>query len=252
MPELHILVIGVAGGLLAGFVNALAGNGSAITLSILMGPMGLPADVANGSNRIGLLAQNIGSTWEYQRKGRLKIRKSLKFVLPMLFGAIIGSLIAIKIDPKQFKVVIGYLMILLLLFLLVKPERWIQEHKEQINVPNYVIYPVFFVLGIYGGFIQMGMGLFMLAALVLGARHGMTDANGIKLFGVLLYTAVIFPIYLLAGDVNWTMGGTIAVGQLVGGWAGAKFAVTHPDSAIWTHRLLILIVVAAIAGQFWG
>jgi uncharacterized protein len=219
-------------------------------LSILMGPMGLPADIANGTNRIGILAQSFSSTYEYWKSDKLQIRKSLKFVLPMLFGAIPGTLLAIQMDAKQFKVIIGYLMILLLVFLLVKPEKWLQENKDQINVPIYILYPLFFVLGFYGGFIQMGMGLFMLAALVLGVKHGLTDANGIKLFGVLLYTAVIFPMYLWAGQVNWLMGGTIAIGQVTGGWLGAKFSVTHPNAPVWTHRLLIVIVVLAILNQF--
>jgi uncharacterized membrane protein YfcA len=248
--EWYHYLIAIVGGLLAGVINTLAGNGSTLTLTIFMEMLGMPADMANGTNRIGIFTQTSVGAWEFYRAGRLNLRESMPYVLPLLVGAMLGVEVSLMLDPAVLKSIIGYLMIFLLLAVLVKPERWLRDTDRSHKVPLYITIPVFFALGFYGGFIQMGMGLFFLAAMVLGARFSLVDANAIKLWGVTLFTAYVLLRFMLAGKINWWFGGIVALGQGYGGWLAARFATRIPNANVWIYRLLILIMLIAIAKVF--
>ncbi|MEM6380929.1 MAG: sulfite exporter TauE/SafE family protein [Bacteroidota bacterium] len=238
-------LIAVAGGLFAGIINTLAGNGSAVTLTIFHELLGLPMDIANGTNRLGILTQGVISTNTFMRNGKLDVRKSAPFVIPIFIGAVAGVITAIQIDPKVLKSIIGYLMIVLLFMVLIKPQRWLRETDEKRRPPMFIIVPVFLALGFYGGFIQMGMGLFFLATMVLVARYSLIDANGVKLLAVTLYTVIALGIFAWAGQVHWFFGAVVAVGQGIGGYLGARFATRYPNANVWVYRILIVVIIIA-------
>lgn len=250
--EWYHYVIAVTGGLVAGVVNTLTGNGSAITLTILMGTLGLPPDVANGTNRIGIFAGGGMSTWTFWRKGKISVGTSMPYILPMCIGAAIGIEVSLLISPETFKAAMGVLLFLLLFVLLVKPERWLRETDAETKVPRWLLVPMFLALGFYGGFIQMGMGVFLLAVMVLGARFSINDANAIKLLGVTLYTGYAILRFAASSKIDWPSGLLVASGQFVGGWLGAWFALHHPKAALWTYRLLIIMILVALAQLIWG
>lgn len=242
--------IAVLGGLVAGVVNTLTGNGSAITLSVLMGVMGLPPDVANGTNRIGIFAGGAVSTWAFWREGKIDARSSLPYILPLCIGAVAGIEVSLVLSPEAFKNTMGILLVFLLLVLLVNPERWTKVSTEPSRIPKWVLCLLFLALGFYGGFIQMGMGVFLLAIMVLGARFTINEANAIKLLGVTLYTAYAILRFSLSAKVHWPSGLLVASGQFAGGWLGAWFSLHHPRAAVWTYRLLVVVIVAALV-QLW-
>lgn len=248
--EWYQYVISIAGGFLAGVINTLTGNGSAVTLTILMGVLGLPPDMANGTNRIGIFAGGITSCVNFYRKGKLNIKSTIPYLVPMFLGAVCGIEVSLMISPEAFKKVMGILLVLLLFVLLAKPERWTRETAEGAGLPIYVLIPLFFALGFYGGFIQMGMGVFMLAIMVLGAKFSISESNSIKVFGVTVFTFYAILRFAWSAKINWWYGAVLAVGQSAGGWVGAWFAVEHPRAAIWTYRLLIVVIIIGILQVF--
>jgi len=248
--EWYHYLIAIIGGGVAGVINTLAGNGSAITLTILTEVLQLPPNVANGTNRVGIFTQSAAGSWVFYKKGKLDIHRSRAYIIPIIIGAIFGVLVAVWVSNEQFKQVFQFMMLAMFLVILVRPKRWLQESNPNMRINYWLVLPAFFALGFYGGFIQMGMGIFFLAAMVLGARYSMTDANAVKSFVVMAYTIVVIAIFQWKGLIDWKMGALLAVGQTTGGWWAANFATGHPAANLWAYRLLVVIVVLAIIKMF--
>jgi len=237
----------VLAGATAGIINTLAGNGSAITLSLLIF-LGLPVDVANGTNRVGVLAQSITAASAFRkRKGLDKLLKQGSYIIISCFvGAIAGAWVAVEINEALLQYIVGALMVVLLFVVLFNPKRWLQETAVENFRPNILHIAMFFAIGFYGGFIQMGFGIFFLSGAVLFARYSLVDANIIKIIVVFLFAAPVLGIFIWHGDVAWVPGLTLALGQALGGWIGARFALDHPQANVWIRRLLIVMIVAVI------
>lgn len=243
-------LIAFVGALIAGVINTLAGNGSAITLTILTEVIGLPGNLANGTNRLGVASQSVASSWAFYRHGRVDLRSNWLLLSTTTFGALIGAWVAISVSNEQFKTVFSYLMIFMLLVLLVKPERWLRETDIHFRPSLWAIIPAYLALGFYGGFIQMGMGIFFLAVMVLGARFSLLDANVVKSLMVALYTILAILIFQGKGLIDWKIGSLMAAGQMIGGWATAHYGANDPRVNIWAHRLLVIIVIGAVIKLF--
>jgi uncharacterized membrane protein YfcA len=138
----------------------------------------------------------------------------------------------------------------MLIVILVNPKRWFNKPGKEINLPPIIEIPLFLALGFYGGFIQMGMGVFFLAAMVLIAKYNLIDANAIKVLVVLLYTFIVIAIFQWRGLINWEIGLIIGVGQMAGGWLAAKYASSYEKADIWAYRLLVVIIILAILKLF--
>lgn len=243
-------IIAILGAALAGAINTLAGNGSAITLTILTEVLGLPATVANGTNRIGIAAQSVGATWAFFRNGKVDVRRDALAIVLLTSGALAGVWVATQVSNEQFKTVFRWLMVLMLLVLLVKPRRWLRETDLQHRPKKWITIPAFLALGFYGGFIQMGMGIFFLAVMVLLARYSLMDANVLKSFVVGLYTLLVILVFQYHGMIDWKLGLLMALGQTAGGWLTAHYASNSPKANSWAYWVLVAIVLLAVVKLF--
>ena len=248
--DIYLYAIAIIGGFFAGIVNTLAGNGSAITLTIFTEVLGLPPNIANGTNRIGVLSQCTASSVGFYQGGKLDLRNNWAFYLPTIIGAIVGVVIAVNVSNEQFKSFFSYMMVVMLLVILIRPKRWLAASDASKRPSFWVLLPLYFILGVYGGFIQMGMGVFFLAITVLLARFDLIEANGMKAFIIAAYTVVVLAIFQWQGLVDWRLGSIVAVGQTLGGYLTARFATTYPNANVWAHRLLVFVVIMAILRLF--
>lgn len=243
-------LIAILGAALAGAINTLAGNGSAITLTILTELLGLPANLANGTNRIGIALQTVGASWVFYRNGKLDVRRDAVPIASITAGSVIGAWVATIVSNEEFKEVFSYLMVVMLLVLLVKPARWLRDTDISYHLPRWISLPAFLALGFYGGFIQMGMGIFFLAVMVLAARYSLLDANVLKSLVVGIYTVLIILIFQWKGMIDWRIGTLMAIGQLTGGWLTAHYASNSPKVNKWAYRILVVIVLLAVSKLF--
>ena len=240
----------LAGGLFAGIVNVMAGGGSLVTLPLMIF-LGLPPTVANGTNRVALLLQNATATWGFHRAGRLPWRITARTVVVTIIGAVVGALVASRISNAAFRPILGVVLIVMALFLLVKPSRWLEPKGNPDRPLSWRMQLAFFGIGIYGGFIQAGIGFFLLAALVLGLGLDLVRANAVKVTLVFAYTVLALAIFAISGKVDWLAGAVLAVGNGLGGYLGARLTILK--GAPWVRWVLVLAVVASaleILGAF--
>ncbi|MBT8221198.1 MAG: sulfite exporter TauE/SafE family protein [Bacteroidia bacterium] len=249
MDWTHI-VIAILGGGFAGFINTFAGNGSAITLTILTEIFGLPGNIANGTNRIGIASQGIMGTFSFYRNGKLNLDKGKPIIFSTIVGAIAGVLTSIYVSSEQFMMVFRILMVVMLFILLIKPGRWLKDGNDNLYENPAVIIPLFLGLGFYGGFIQMGMGIFFLMSMVLVVKYNIILANAIKTFVVLIYTIMAIALFQWKGLIDWPVGLTLAIGQAIGGYSAAEVASRHPNAKNWAYRILLLAMGIAVLKLF--
>lgn len=221
MNVVTILFLLVAG-LLAGFINTLAGGGSLLALPALIFA-GLPSPIANATNRVAIFLQNVVGTVQFHRKGQLDIREALWLALPALAGSVIGALLAVDISHEVFDKILGAVLLLILVTLFVKPSMWIEQKKT--TLPLWIRIPMFFAIGIYGGFIQAGVGFLLILALAGAIGHELVKSNALKVAIVLLFSGMSLLIFALSGKVVWTYGLILAVGNMAGAYVGVRFAV---------------------------
>ncbi len=241
--------IGIGAGLLAGMINTMAGNGSALTLAVLLEFFGLPAHMANGTNRIGVLAQTSASVMSFKREGRLDVQNNVPLILLPVLGAFLGIYLAVIISADGFVTIYKYLLVVMLLVILVNPRRWMKKN-EGTNSSKW-FWPMYFILGVYGGFIQMGMGIFSLAVFVLLGNKDLISANVLKSLIIAIFTIAAVLIFAWKGMVHWGYGLTLAIGQMTGGWFTAQFASRNSKAGTVAYYLLIVCILGAIYSVFF-
>ncbi|MFT5618423.1 MAG: di/tricarboxylate transporter [Arenicella sp.] len=242
-----LLMLGT--GFLAGIVNTLAGGASIFTLSMLLF-FGLDANVANGTNRLGILVQNGAGVRTFQKKGLLNIREGLRFVIPSLIGAILGALLAVDIDKEQLELVVGFLMTGVLFLVLFNPKKKRKIGSQTKKMNKWVNAILFFAIGFYGGFVQAGIGIVILVALLRGANYTLIKGNVVKMLIIVLYTIPVFCIFVWNGHVMWIYAILLALGQVLGTWFTSKHLVNHPKAGIWVRYVLISMIVISIIKSF--
>lgn len=240
----------IIGGFIAGCVNTLAGNGSVITLGYLTEVMGLPGNIANGTNRIGIITQGALSLEAFYRNKKIPLGPAKKYLIWGIFGSIAGMITAIKISSEGFIMVYKYLLLALLIFMLLQGKKVIHTRLPEDTMSAWIYIPAFLAFGFYGGFIQMGMGIFLLAFMIFYMKYPLIEANALKIVMVTTYTGIALPLFHYFGLVNWNIGLTIAIGQGLGGWLTAQMSSNSKSAEIWAYRFLISIMIITILKLF--
>ena len=244
---LYPVIIGA--GFIAGFINTLAGSGSLITLPLLTF-IGLPINVANGTNRIAILLQTLVATGSFKKQKILNIRHGLILAVPAVIGAVVGAQIAVSLDEQMMRRTIGILMVIMLILIIAKPKRWLEGKKEVIEQkPSWLQLLIFFAIGVYGGFIQAGVGILLLMGLVLGAGYDLVRANAVKVLIAFCFTVFALAVFLIHNQVRWGVGLILAVGNMAGAWVAARMAVKRGAKFV---RWLLIAVIIIAASKFLG
>ncbi|MBA3065472.1 sulfite exporter TauE/SafE family protein [bacterium] len=244
MTAYRIILIFTAG-LAAGFINVLAGGGSLMTVPLLMF-LGLPGAVANGTNRIALIAQSFAATANFRRKGYFDLKFGLLAALPAAAGAVIGSSLAVRCPDELFKKIFTAVIIFFLFTMLLKRKTKKESLVEEIfsGGKKAVIAAVFFCAGIYGGFVQGGIGFIIIAALSALTGFSLIKINSVKVFVIAVYLVPAIAIFAMNGKVDWATGFVLAAGNSAGAILGSSAAVKKGDPFI---KEILFVSLAAIA-----
>lgn len=245
----QIISLLIFAGLLVGIINTLAGSGTAITYSLFM-LMGLSPAMANGTPRLGVIMQTLAASVNFYKGGKLPILKGTKLGIAVTLGSIGGAQIAVSMDQKVFSVIVAWIMLMMLVFLFYKPEQWIQGKAQAKHVSSrWWHYIIYFIIGAYGGFIHIGVGIFLLAALVLISGYDLVEANGIKVYTVFMYSPFALVVFMANGQVDYAVGLISAIGNLIGGIWASKYALRKGSEFV---RWVLVVVLIFFSTRMLG
>jgi uncharacterized membrane protein YfcA len=233
----------VGAGALAGFINVVAGGGSLLTLPALLF-LGLPAPVANATNRISLILQNVSASTAFRRGGRLPLGLTVRLAVAALPGAAVGARVALEVDETTFRRVLAAILLLVLVAILRGSRRDAPTDGAVAPLHPRALYAAFFAMGLYAGFIQAGLGFLLIASLTNLGGLDLVRSNAVKVAVVLVLQILALAIFQAAGTVDWWGGLTLGGGSMLGAWVAARWQMRR--GSVWVRRLLvgILILVA--------
>jgi hypothetical protein len=228
-------------GLIAGVLNVIAGGGSLLTLPVMIF-LGLPPSVANGTNRVAILLQNVGASWSFHRRGLVSREWALLTVPPAFLGAVVGTMAAVRIGETEFQRVLAVILVAAAAWQIWNPIKLHPEGKADppAGFRRWGFVAVFFLIGVYGGFIQAGIGFLLLAA-TSAAGFNLIRGNALKVTVVLGFTPVALVLFAWNGKVDWAMGFALAAGNFLGGLAGVHLQVLKGHN--WVRGVVTVVII---------
>jgi len=238
MFELILLVItGVA----TGFLNVMAGGGSMLSVPIMIF-LGVPGTVANGTNRIAILPQNISAVLAFYRKGFSNFKLSLTLGACTIPGTLIGASLASRVPNDQFNSLLAIIMVMVLIVMALPQPK--SNESKQLPSRNRLItgHALMVLIGFWGGFIHIGVGFLLMPALNRVMQFDLVTTNAHKVFIVLCYTTVALIVFASQLELVWKYGIALGIGTWVGAWVAANVQVKR---GIGTIKLTLNIVIIA-------
>lgn len=246
-PIIEILVL-VMVGVIAGAINTIAGGGSLLSLPILIF-LGLPPNIANGTNRIAIIFQNVFTTAGFKSKGVKTFPFSIYVGISALIGSILGAQIAVDIKGETFNKILAFIMVIVVFYMVFKSKyKAISAVEKTSGKSLWLSIFLFFFVGVYGGFIQAGVGFIMLLILSSVNNISLVKSNAIKVTVALIYTVAAVVVFAYNDAINWRVGLTLAVGNALGGWFASRWSVKKGDGLI---RKFLIVMVIIMAIKLW-
>ncbi len=219
-------------GVVAGFLNVMAGGGSLLTVPVMVF-MGLPGPVANGTNRIAILAQNITAVTAFFRRGFSDFKLSLTLAACALPGAVAGALVGTRLEGVWFNRVLAVIMIGVMLVMATGGNR---KNKDASGEPSrrQLMWGHICMVGVgfYGGFIQLGVGFIIMPVLHRVMGLDLLRTNMHKVFIVMSYTVVALLVFASQVEIMWIVGAALAVGNSIGGWIATHVQLDRGEGIV--------------------
>ncbi|MGC6422997.1 MAG: sulfite exporter TauE/SafE family protein [Flavobacteriaceae bacterium] len=240
------LLIGV--GFLAGIINTLAGGGSLITLPVLIF-LGLPPAVANGTNRIAIVIQSFFGSMGYQSKGYPPNRFTLYLGLSASLGALLGAQIAVDIDGAVFNKILAIVMLVVVGLIVASPKKSFEERQQRLKGKHLAWALLgFFCIGIYGGFINAGIGFVIMLFLTQINQLSLIQTNATKVTVVCIYSLCALGTFAWNAKVDWMLGFWMALGTSLGAWLTSRWSVRKGERVV---KIALLVMVSVMATKLW-
>lgn len=249
-------------GIFCGVINVLAGGGSNLILPLMMA-FGIDPQTANATNRVGIWFQGIAGIFSFHKKNKLPTHDLKGIFIPTFIGGALGALLAAKLDllialliPNSalssdflIKAILLGAMLIVATLMLFKPSALIhQEHQERLVKHSKKAWFYLFIAGLYGGFVQAGVGFVLITALAGSLHYDLVRANALKLICTLIFTTTALIIFIYEGQILWLVGLILAFGNSLGAWLGVHFAISIQQNTI--RWILFTMTVMAVILAF--
>lgn len=240
--EIWSLLLLFAAGIVAGWINVLAGGGSLLTVPAMVF-LGLPGPVANGTNRIGIIAQNIAAVWGFFRNGFSDFKLSASLAACACVGAFFGANVGVRLEGVWFDRTLAAVMIVIMIVMMT---GFGQKPAAESGKPRNLVLGHLLIVGagFWGGFIQIGVGLIMMPILNRVMGLDLVRVNMHKVFIALMFSFVALGVFASQVKIEWALGAALAAGYAIGGWLGANSAVVRGEVLI---KRVFYLALAAMA-----
>lgn len=230
-------------GIMAGWLNVMAGGGSLLSVPVMLF-MDIPAPVANGTNRIAILAQNITAVYTFFRKGFSDFKLSLSLSLMACLGAVGGAWVGVQLQGVWFNRLLAAVMVMVMITM-ATGKKMAHKTEEEKHPHNLVLgHLLMIAAGFWGGMIQIGVGFILMPILHRVMGFGLVRVNMYKVFVVLSYTIVALAVFASQLQLMWWAGLGLAVGNSIGGWYGAHTTIHKGD--VWIRRVFFVTLTAFV------
>ena len=236
----NVIVLLLVSGVVVGIINTLGGGGSVITMALFMA-MGIPVSVANGTNRIAVVMQNLSATIAFMRKKMLDLKSSLLLGIPTVLGTVAGSLLALDVSDKTFKVCLSLVLAIILVYLILDRGNAPKKEGHALKI-QWWHYPIFFLVGFYGGYIYIGLGFLILAVTIWTMNLDIVTANVLKGCVIFLSTPFALAVFMYNGQVDYVAGLVHGVGNILGAVMASHWVVSWGVKFVKWFTLFIIIV----------
>lgn len=235
------IVILVGAGILTGFINVFAGGGSLITMPLLV-LLGLPVSVANGTNKLGLIFGGAAGTVNFAKRGEINFKEVFPVIPVSLTGVFLGSKLSINIDDRFYTLTLSIVMVIMLLVILIKPQRFLKFGNGEVNIKKLMI--SFSIIGFYAGFIQVGMGYLVITALSLSTNFNLLKITAYKVvIAGFIFVSISTSIFIFYGKVNFIYGLALGGGNALGAYIASNVAIENGD------KIFKPILIASVVGM---
>lgn len=246
---IETLILSVLG-LVAGVINTLAGGGSNLTVPALM-VFGMPPDVANATNRVGVLLQSVVGATGFRKHKKLPTQDFKSIIIPLIIGSVVGSLLASYAPQALLKYLLLGAMLAVATIILLRPDVIAPpvDTIPQTLAEKPQAWWWLLLAGFYGGFVQAGVGFILITAFAGVLRYDLVSSNALKVLSTLFFTGIALAIFIYNDQVDWVPGLILAVGTMVGAHIGVKMALKISQQSL--KWFLFVMTLAASAAAIW-
>ncbi|PGZ97235.1 hypothetical protein COE51_14930 [Bacillus pseudomycoides] len=246
--SLHVIILLIAFGFLASFIDSVVGGGGLISLPALMF-IGLPPASAIATNKLAATMGSFTSTVYFIRSKKVDFRIVGKLIPFTIVGAIAGAVVVKYIPPDVLQPLVLVLLVLIAIFIILKKD-WgsVSTYKKMTKGKTFLFYFVILMLGFYDGFFGPGTGSFLIFAFLL---IGMDFIGAAASGRVLNFVSNIVSLitFLFLGAIHFKYGLIMGLSMIAGAYFGSRFAVKQGIGYI---RILFLIVTILLIGKNFG
>ena len=242
MNEWQIALLILFAGALASFINMMAGGGSVISIGTMI-LLGIEPTVANATNRVGIIVATGTGSLAFKSEKFSDVKTSLILALCAIPGAIVGAFYSVSISNEMFQRLLAIVMIFILITLLIPKKKVAVENAKK----SPLIYPAMFVIGFYGGFIQVGVGFLLMAAIRYLMSYDLLRVNMHKVLIVTIYNLPVLIVFILSGKVEWLYAIALSIGNAIGAWISVKLAIKKGEKMV---KIVLIIAIILMATKF--
>ena len=236
------IIIAALAGVAAGFIGAVTGGGGLLSIPVLLF-LGLPVDMAIGTNRLSAFGVIAAAIPEYHKAKKIHWRVSFKLIPIAIIGGLIGAKALTHINTNTLSIVVGILLLLMIPVVFLNSEIGIKDVATG-SKKSLAGYGLFFLIMIYGGFFGGGAAMFAVYALVYFLGMTYTEANATDFVSRGFLSIAAFIVFLYSGLVDFRLGIPMMIGMYIGGILGARQALVKGNAWV---RIIFIVVLAASA-----
>ncbi|MCK6605670.1 MAG: sulfite exporter TauE/SafE family protein [Ignavibacteriaceae bacterium] len=225
-------------GIFMGLLNVMSGGASLLTLPLLIF-FGLDSSVANATNRVSIVVQNLTGVISFTKEKITDFRSAWLLALLTVPGSVLGAALSLKVTNEAFQKVLGVMNIIFVILLMIPVKR--RERKDE-KLSKWV-YPAMTAIGFYGGFIQAGAGIFIMATLKLFSAWDLVKINAQKVVIATVFTIPAFTVFLLSGKIIWDLGISLALGSIIGAWLATQLSIKKGEKAVKVMLIITILVI---------